>query len=105
MTVLALTVVLLDRFGIAGAGLAFLIGQAAASVVVFPSVFRQYRRPGMDPHYAADAQLVAHFGTEHDGNPLAAATPPDGASRKDGARSTGGPGPPRLPWSHKTATP
>jgi O-antigen/teichoic acid export membrane protein len=105
-TVLSLTVVLLDRFGIAGAGLAFLIGQAAASFIVFPSVFRQYRRPGMAPHHAAGARLVALAGPETGGGPEATSMPAGDPSHKDGvAVGTGFPRPARWPWSRKTATP
>lgn len=57
--VLTLTVVLLGHFGIAGVGLAFLIGQGVVSMVVFPSVRRQYRHPEMAPDYASGATLVA----------------------------------------------
>lgn len=57
--VLALTVVLLGHFGITGVGYAFLIGQGVVSLVTFPSVYRQYRRPDMSPDFAEGASLVA----------------------------------------------
>ena len=57
--VLTLASVFLSHFGVAGVGLAFLIGHGAVSFVVFPSVFRQYRRPDMAPSYSSDATLVA----------------------------------------------
>jgi hypothetical protein len=94
-TVLVLTVLLLGPFGIAGAGLAFLIGQAAASVVVFPSVFRQYRRPGMLPHHAAGAALVARAT-----NPVS----PAGAPRERAAVGVVGQRLGRWPRGRKTAT-
>lgn len=101
-TVLTLTVVLLDRFGIAGAGLAFLIGQAAASFVVFPSVFRQYRRPGMAPHYPGGAVLVARGAATPGVGPEGASMRSDGAARRDRAIGTERPRVTRWPWGHKT---
>lgn len=57
--VLTLTVLLLGHFGIAGVGLAFLGGQGVVSVVVFPSVYRQYRHPDMVPSHLGGSTMVA----------------------------------------------
>jgi hypothetical protein len=57
--VLTFTVILLGPFGIAGVGIAFLIGQGVVSIVVFPSVRRQFLHPEMAPDYADGATLVA----------------------------------------------
>ncbi len=57
--VLSLTWVLLKPLGIDGAGVAYLSGQALMACVLFPSVWRQFRRADMAPGFAPGAMLVA----------------------------------------------
>ncbi len=56
---LSLTAVLLGHLGITGAGVGFLVSQAAVACVVLPSVVRQYRRPGMTPGFLDSGSMVA----------------------------------------------
>jgi len=63
--ILGLAAGLLGPLGITGAGVAFLVGQAALAVVVAPSVIRQYRSRRMSPSFAPEATLIAvQAGTE-----------------------------------------
>lgn len=56
---LSLMAVLIGPMGIAGAGAAVLIGQAAFAVVFAPSVVLQYRRDGMSSGFSPNTALVA----------------------------------------------
>jgi O-antigen/teichoic acid export membrane protein len=56
--VLALCYVLIRRYGISGAGIAYLAGQGAVAVALFSSVVRQFRRPDMSPSFAPGTTLV-----------------------------------------------
>lgn len=83
--VLGLTVLFVGHLGIAGVGLAFLIGQAAICVVVFPSVARQYRHPEMTPSYADGATLVAGADDPAASRPT---SPPEGSAETDARGDT-----------------
>jgi hypothetical protein len=61
--------------GITGAGLGFLVGQAAVAIIVAPSVLHQYRHPDMEPGFAPGATLVAQDGPE-------IGQPPDGSETR-----------------------
>lgn len=56
--VLTLSYVLIQRNGITGAGVAFLVGQGVVALILLPSVVRQYRHPDMAPSFAPGAKLV-----------------------------------------------
>jgi O-antigen/teichoic acid export membrane protein len=56
--VLSLCYVLIHRWGITGAGLAYLMGQGIVALILFPSVFRQFHDPDMSPSYAPGTMLV-----------------------------------------------
>jgi O-antigen/teichoic acid export membrane protein len=56
--VLALCWGLIRREGIDGAGIAYLAGQGAVAIALFPSVARQFRRPDMAPSFSPGATLV-----------------------------------------------
>jgi O-antigen/teichoic acid export membrane protein len=56
--VLALCELLIRRYGISGAGLAYLGGQGVVALVLLPSVVRQLRHPDMSPSFAPGASLV-----------------------------------------------
>lgn len=56
--VLALCYELIRRYGISGAGVAYLAGQGAVAVALLPSVVRQFRRPDMSPSFAPGTPLV-----------------------------------------------
>lgn len=76
------SLLLIGSMGITGVGVAFLVGQAAAAIVVAPSVIGQYRRPDMAPGYAPGAVLVAQggpaLGPILDGGELLTPSVPDG---------------------------
>lgn len=61
---LTLMSILMRRHGLNGVGVAFLIGQAFIAIIVFPSVFLQYRRPNMAPGFAPDSTLVINAGSK-----------------------------------------
>jgi O-antigen/teichoic acid export membrane protein len=50
--ILGLMELLIKPFGLTGAGLAFLVGQAIVAAIVTPSIVRQYRRADMAPNFA-----------------------------------------------------
>jgi O-antigen/teichoic acid export membrane protein len=56
--VLVLCYVLIRRYGISGAGMAYIAGQGAVALALLPSVVRQFRRPDMSPSFAPGASLV-----------------------------------------------
>lgn len=94
--VLALTALLIGPEGIAGAGLAFLIGQASLSCAVGPSVVRQYRHAEMAPAFAPGATLVAQASSGGAGrapdDPLADDAMPRGVGASSASGDGGHPG-------------
>jgi O-antigen/teichoic acid export membrane protein len=56
--VLTLCYALIRRYGISGAGLAYLAGQGAVAIALFPAVVRQFRHPDMSPSFAPGIGLV-----------------------------------------------
>ena len=83
--ILSLTEFLIGRLGINGAGIAFVSGQAVVACVVFPSVRRQYRRPGMAPGFNPEGPLVVRGTAAMDGTPDDGAHVPEHALRGSGA--------------------
>ena len=61
---LTLMSILMRHHGLNGVGVAFLIGQATVAVIVFPSVYKQYRRPNMGPGFSPDSSLVINVGSK-----------------------------------------